>query len=128
MVRNARSRPAVLAAAARTRTSPRTMGSQKVRIAGSASDLTRISGLMPAASPMVMPIIGNDMLRVSFRWTSSFENAERARGRRTGTRGAPLQHGAIRGFDLVDDAPPAVFVLDRATGGCAELAATSGVA
>jgi hypothetical protein len=59
--RNANDKPACSAAAAMTRRSPSTSGSQYSRMPGSASDLTTISGLMPAASPMVMPMIGSDM-------------------------------------------------------------------
>src|SRR5262249_7988685 len=58
MVRTGTRTPVASIARARTAPSPRTMGTHQPAAAGSASDLTMISGPMPAASPIVIATRG----------------------------------------------------------------------
>src|SRR5215470_11872418 len=94
MVRTGTRTPVASIARARTAPSPRTIGTHQPAAAGSASDLTMISGPMPAASPIVIATRGRCSITLTSTWFGEY------RDRRV--RGAPRQDETVHVLDAVE--------------------------
>src|SRR5881409_1982181 len=95
-----------------TRASPSTIGMAHSAAAGSASDLTMISGPMPAASPIVIATRG----RCSIALTSAWFRQDRDRR----VRRAARQDETVHVLDAVEHFLPRAGVAQRPLSGAAQ--------